>query len=91
MSNPFGLRSRYIDINNEVGFTEHSLLEVLEIAGFSDIKIIGSFSPVTSFKSFIVKLGRMSIHKILKLMFLVQGYPPPKILTKDVVAIIKKK
>ena len=91
MSNPFGLRSRYISITHEIGFTEHSLLEVLEIVKFSDIKIIGSFSPVISFKSLIVKIARAFIYKILRLMFLLQGYPPPKILTKDVIAIAKKK
>jgi 2-polyprenyl-3-methyl-5-hydroxy-6-metoxy-1,4-benzoquinol methylase len=90
MSNPFGLRSRYIDILHEIGFTEHSLLEVLESTDFSDIKIIGSSSPVVSFKSFILKLGRISIHKILKLMFLVQGYAPPKILDPLLIAIAKR-
>jgi len=91
MSNPFGLRSRYISITHELGLTEHSLLEVLEIAGFSDIKIIGAFPPVISFKSFIAKMACSCIYKMLKLMFLIQGYPPPKILTKDVVAIAKRK
>jgi hypothetical protein len=34
MENPFNLRSRYMDFSHEVGFTEHSLYEVLSTAGF---------------------------------------------------------
>lgn len=91
MSNPFGLRSRYISITHELGFTEHSLLEVLEIVGFQDIHMIGTFSLLISVKSLIVKIGRVIIHKFLRLIFLVQGYPPPKVLDPNIIAIAKKK
>ena len=91
MSNPFGLRGRYMDITHEVGFTEHSLFEVLNTVGFQDIHLMGACHPVVSFKSLIGKLGEWIIHKFLKLMFLLQGYPSPKILSKDIIAIARKK
>lgn len=91
MSNPFGLRGRYMDITHEVGFTEHRLFEVLNTIGFQDIRLMGAYYPVVSFKSLIGKMGERIIHKFLKLMFLLQGYPPPKILSKDIIAIARKK
>jgi len=33
MGNPYNLRSRYMDFTHEIGFTEHSLYEVLYMAG----------------------------------------------------------
>ena len=87
MSNPFSLRSRYMDITHEVGFTEHSLLEVLNTTGFQDIRLLEASSPGIIRMSLAGKVA----HRLLKLLFLVQGYPPPKILTKDVIGIAVKK
>lgn len=91
MSNPFGLRGRYMDITHETGFTEHSLFEVLNAAGFQNIHLMGADHPVVSLKSLVGRLGKRIVHRFLKLMFLVQGYPPPEVLDKDIIAIAVKK
>lgn len=91
MSNPFGLRSRYIDMTHEVGFTENSLREVLEVIGFQIIQIKGASYPILSFKSAIGKVGEMIIYKFIKLLFMIQGYSVPKFLNKNIVAIAMKK
>jgi len=91
MSNPFGLRGRYMTITHEIGFTEHSLFEVLNVVGFQNIHLMGADHPVVSFKSLVGRLGKRIVHRFLKLMFLIQGYPPPEILDKNVIAIAVKK
>ena len=91
MSNPFGLRGRYMDVTHEIGFTEHSLREILESVGFQKINIIGGFSPVKkTLRSLIGRILMIMTHKLLKFMFFVQGYPIPEILTKDIIAIAHK-
>lgn len=40
-ANAFGLVARYLDFTHEVAFTEHSLHQVLVIAGFSNIAVQG--------------------------------------------------
>ena len=91
MSNPFGLRGRYMDVTHAIGFTEHSLFEVLNAAGFQNIHLMGAYQPVLSVKSAIGKVARVIVHRLLKLMFLVQGYPPPRILDKDIIVIAVKR
>ena len=91
MSNPFGLRGRYMDVTHTIGFTEHSLFEVLNAAGFQNIHLMGAYQPVLSVKSAIGKVARVIVHRLLKLMFLVQGYPPPRILDKDIIVIAVKR
>ena len=86
MSNPFGLRGRYMDITHAVGFTEHSLFQVLNVAGFENIYLMGAYRPGIS----PVVLGGRIVHILLKILFVIQGYPPPKILDKDVIAIAVK-
>jgi 2-polyprenyl-3-methyl-5-hydroxy-6-metoxy-1,4-benzoquinol methylase len=41
-----GMRSRYVDITHEVGFTENSLAQVLHLAGFVDIRMIAARPPL---------------------------------------------
>lgn len=50
MANPFGLYSRYIDITHETGFTEYSLYEVLNVAGFGNISIHPTISSIGGLK-----------------------------------------
>lgn len=90
MSNPFGLKSRYITITHEVGFTEYSLVEVLKTIGFQDILITPAYSPVLSAKSLLGRTGQAIIHRFLKLLFLMQGYRVPNIMTANIIAIAKK-
>lgn len=90
MSNPFGLRGRYMSITHEVCFTEHSLKMVLEVSGFKDVCLLPSSRPITSLKSLIQRTGAAIVFYCLKLLFRIQGFPPPDILTKDIIAIATK-
>lgn len=87
MSTPFGLRGRYMDVTHEIGFTEHSLYEVLTISGFKEITIRGA-DPMQ--RTLIHRIIRDCVHRIIGAMFYFQGYPVPRVLNKDVVAIAKK-
>ena len=87
MSTPFGLRGRYMDVTHEIGFTEHSLYEVLIISGFKDIIIRGA-GPMQG--TIIHRFIRNLIHRVIGGMFYFQGFPVPRVLDKDVVAIGKK-
>ncbi len=88
MATPFGLRGRYMDYSHEIGYTEHSLYELMSISGFKDIIIRGS-DPMEL--SMIRRLIRNSIHRMIGLLYYFQGFPIPHVLHKDVVAIGKKK
>jgi len=90
MSNPFGLQARYIDITHETGFTEHSLQQVLGVAGFRDVIINGDYRPNATFKLILNNLAESFLHYLIKFGYLVQGYSTPKILAKNLIAIGKK-
>lgn len=44
-ANVFGLVARYLDFTHEVGFTEHSLRQVLIAAGFREVALSGLGTP----------------------------------------------
>jgi len=88
MATPFGLRGRYMDYTHEIGYTEHSLYEIMSISGFKDIIIRGS-DPMEL--TIIRRLIRNLIHKMIGAMFYLQGFPIPSVLHKDLVCIGKKK
>lgn len=91
MSNPFSLRTRYVTITHEIGFTERSLPEVLRMVGFQDIQTIGTLPPPISIKLLIKRIGATLVYIFLRLLFKIQDYPAPKILTNHIIAIAKKK
>lgn len=90
MANPLGLRSRYIDITHELGFTEDSLYEVLNATGFCNIGLHPTNYPVKSIKSFIGKTFQSIVHRGIRLLCYLQGYGMPKILTPNLIAVAKK-
>ena len=91
MANPFSLMNRYIDITHELGFTEHSLKEVLDIAGFKDIKIKEVLYPVISLKSFLQKIASEISHFIIRMFLMAEGNRKVRILGKEMIAIGTKK
>jgi 2-polyprenyl-3-methyl-5-hydroxy-6-metoxy-1,4-benzoquinol methylase len=91
MGNPFNLRSRYMDFSHEVGFTEHSLYEVLYTAGFRKIHIFGAREPCgRGIKAGIMRLMNSSFHNVMRSIFRILLIPPPKILDKNIIAIGEK-
>lgn len=90
MVNPFALRSRYMDITHEIGFTEHSLYEVLKVSGFEDISIYPIPMKIRSIKSLIGRFSQISIQRTLKILYFLQGIPVPEIMTVMFFAVVKK-
>ena len=43
LSNPFNIRTRYVDFTHEVGFTKESLAQVLRVSGFRVVTVHGAF------------------------------------------------
>lgn len=82
MGNPLGLRLRYIDVTHEVGFTEESLFTVLKLAHFKNIRILSTRGKY--------KFIRIIRDLILKFIFFVYGYHPPRNLGKNLIAVAEK-
>jgi 2-polyprenyl-3-methyl-5-hydroxy-6-metoxy-1,4-benzoquinol methylase len=91
MGNPFNLNTRYKDFTHETGFTEHSLYQVLYVAGFRKIIVFGAREPCgRGVKARIVRLMGNSFHIFLRSLFHNLLIPPPKILDKNIIAIGEK-
>jgi len=90
MANPLiAGRNRYIDITHQVGFTEESLIQVLEQAGFDDILVAPVDIYVTA--NPIANLGGRVLSAIMyavwRLGYKVQGVPKVRVLTKGIMAV----
>jgi cyclopropane fatty-acyl-phospholipid synthase-like methyltransferase len=87
LGNPFAIRLRYTDFTHEVGFTEHSLSQVLWLGGFRTINIL-SFplsGPITLKSKTEHVISRVIFFWITKMMQY-QGFVAPRILTPLVFA-----
>jgi len=87
-----GLISRYTDVTHEIGFTERSLIGVLRVASFSDIKVYPTKHPFSLHpKRLIWLLLRKIWFKILGFIYLLEkGYDRPTILSRHLMAVAKK-
>lgn len=91
MQTPEPSLHRYNDMTHEIGFTEHSLQQLLLLAGFTDIKfypyeiIIGR-----SLKNIVRKLIRDAYLHMVHLRRLINGDLNPKILSPVFFAVAKK-
>ena len=91
MSNPFALDSRYRDFTHECGFTEKSILQVLYVTGFRDIRIYPAMhTGKSSIKSYISRTLINLSHMILKKIFWYQGFTAPEILSSRLFVIARK-
>ena len=89
-ANPFNLRGRYIDFTHEVAFTEHSLVQVLKMAGFRVIALFGNECPRPGLKGVLDRFVKKVFFLIMRKLFQLQGIVPPNILDKDIIAIAAK-
>jgi len=87
MTNPFSLMNRYIDITHEVGFTEHSLKEVLDMSGFKKVKIKEALYPIISLKSFLHRIAGKISHFIIRMFLLAEGSRKIKVLSREMIAV----
>lgn len=94
LSNIFGIYLFYNDFTHCVGFTEYSIRQVLELAGFKDINVYANFTRINSFwKKILFTILRQIIFSITKLILAyiyMPGSRQPKIMTTFLIATAKK-
>jgi len=94
-NNPLELRDRFIDITHKVIYTPESIRELLLVAGFREVKVMGVKPFSTIDKSFsrrlIKKFVMLPVYKIslalLKIFYYSQGFFDVKILEHRILAI----
>jgi len=89
-ANPFNFRGRYIDFTHEIAFTEHSLVQVLKIAGFRVIALFGDECPRPGLKGTLDRFAKKIFFLIMRKLFQLQEINPPNILDKNIIAIASK-
>ena len=89
-SNPFSLSSRYIDITHEIGFTQNSLLEILRVARFKEVKINGILSEGSLKAQIRNFVSRKMMYPLTKLAFVLQGFGAPKYLEPKLIGVAEK-
>ena len=87
LGNPFAIRLRYTDFTHEVGFTEHSLWQVLWLGGFRTINVLpfplsGPITLKSKAEHFISRIIFFWITKMMQY----QGFVAPRILSPLVFA-----
>ena len=92
MANPFvNTAGRYIDFTHEVGFTEKSLRQVIEAAGYGRVCIYGTdiyvFNPIVSVPARII--AKMTTY-FLWLFSALFGRTGLRIFEKDVLAVARR-
>lgn len=92
MQSPDPALHRYNDMTHEIGFTEHSLKQLLMLAGFSDIKfypyeVIIGWNFINVIRIFV----RSAYLNIVQIRRLINGDLNPKILSPVFFAVAKKK
>lgn len=94
MTNPFtAAGGRYIDFTHEIGFTEGSMLEILKVTRFENIKIIGTdvYVLYENPLNYLAKFVAFLMSKFLYVMSYMYGRKTLKIFEKDILAIAYKK
>ncbi len=91
MQSPDPALHRYNDMTHEIGFTEHSLKQLLMLAGFSDIKFYPYEIIISwSLKNIIRIFVRSAYLNIVRIRRLINGDLNPKILSPVFFAVAKK-
>jgi 2-polyprenyl-3-methyl-5-hydroxy-6-metoxy-1,4-benzoquinol methylase len=87
-----GPRGRYMDFSHEIGFTEESLSQVLEIIGFSQVNIypLDIYVLRNPIVNLIAKVGSFILGKIFRFLFLLYGATSTHIFTKNILAVAKR-
>lgn len=93
MGNPLlGNDSRWLDITHEVGFNENSMRQVLFMAGYTNVKVIGPDIYVTN-NPVLNIAGRIItgiLDKLFFLIFLIYGRTETSIFSKNILAAAYK-
>jgi SAM-dependent methyltransferase len=87
----FGSRTRYWDFTHELSFTPTSMLQILEVVGFTKVELRERDPVVHGLKSMVRSLLWKGIRQILGFYLLIeQGSPGYKIFTQDMHVIAFK-
>jgi 2-polyprenyl-3-methyl-5-hydroxy-6-metoxy-1,4-benzoquinol methylase len=86
MANLLGAYSRWIDLTHKSAYTEWSLQEMLEVAGFTDVQIRQSRDFVSRKRALMHLVNRV-IHRF---MYWLNDRKMPKTLSKNLVATAKR-
>jgi len=91
LQSPFGYLHHFNDFTHVSGFVEHSLSQVLLIAGFSEFDFHG-FEEVfpTSFKQSVRLIIRFFYRKVVRLMRTINANPNPEVLDPVMYVVVKK-
>jgi SAM-dependent methyltransferase len=90
-NSPFGSRTRYWDFTHELSFTPTSLLQILQVAGFSDVRLRERCPVLHGVKSWVRWLLWQFIRQGLSFYLMVeQGSAGPRLFTQDMQAIAGK-
>lgn len=93
-ANPvLGNSSRYLDFTHEVGFTEESLSQVLEICEFKDIAVypqniyVFYLNPV----NYLARFAAGLLNIVFRSLFLLYGRSSTKLFTKSIIAVATRR
>jgi len=92
-NNPLGLTERYADLQHTISFTTQSLKDLINITNLNNYQIqirgyeIPPYTPVNIIRKILQKI----LHSILLLVMIINGGLFYKIMTPNIMLIIKKK
>lgn len=90
LSSLIGPRIRYGDFTHYQGFTEYSLAQVLQIAGFTSSELCPFLVPRNRIRR-IIRAGLQKIvHGLWKLVYFIEFTYPPKIVDEIIFAVAQK-
>ena len=91
LGNPLGIYARYGDFTHLLGFTEWSLEQTLLTAGFADVATCPSVRLFPrSFRGQCAKALMPIANGVLRELYRLYGYEPPRILTKSLIGVGKR-
>jgi trans-aconitate methyltransferase len=91
MANPItGINLRYTDFTHEVGFTDLSLMNVLQRSGFTKVSIYPLHVPIVSFSRFFQSLLQGVINQLLNSIKRVYVRGPKQVLAHTIFAVAEK-
>ena len=80
---------RYIELTHVTGYTDSSLAELLQVAGFHNINVYGSRTPFKAHPKRLLWLGLQTVSRILwrSLLIAELGSDAPRVVSKNLYAV----
>jgi 2-polyprenyl-3-methyl-5-hydroxy-6-metoxy-1,4-benzoquinol methylase len=85
-----GPRIRYGDFTHQQGFTEYSLAQVVQIAGFSLFKVYAFKVPLNRLRRVLRAVGQKIVHAFWKAIYWLEFTYPPKIVDEIIFIVAQK-